>query len=199
MLLGLAFPFSGWRWDGRGKVLEASLVSKLTPTPLSSFISLCSGSITPSPAPCATSLLLTSSSLLPSCRKLVSVLPPLFSLPPRLSPLPVTSPARPSSVRTLAECGQWGPPDNPLTLKVSAFVPRDGREGVFRGGRFMGKGAWAAPLNLPYSLLLLKPLPPPAFSGRAGPTLYHHQLSSISCLWADKAKPEVSWAPWRDG
>lgn len=28
---------------------------------------------------------------------------------------------------------------------------------------------------------------------------HHHQLSSISCLWADKAKLEVSRAPWREG
>ena len=46
---------SGWRWGG--KVLEASLLSRLTPAPLTPFISLCSGSIspncsiTPSPVP----------------------------------------------------------------------------------------------------------------------------------------------------
>ena len=92
---------SGWRWGG--KVLEAALLSKLTPAPLTPFISLCSGSIspncpiTPSPVPHPFSLLLSSSSLLPSCRQPVSVLPPLSSLL-RLGCLLACSPPLPSSL-----------------------------------------------------------------------------------------------------
>lgn len=171
--LGLPSPSLLWLEMGWGREGSGSLSALQTHTHPSEPLYL-SLFWLHHPCPCptdASSLLLTSSSLLPSCRQLAS-LPPLSSLPPWLSPLPVPSPAPPPSVRTLAERGEWGPPDDPLTLKVSTFVPRDGRGRVFRGGRFMGKGARAAPLSLPQSLLLPNPPPPPAFSGRAGPTLH---------------------------
>ena len=124
--LGLPSPSLLWLEMGWGREGSGSLSALQTHTHPSEPLYL-SLFWLHHPCPCptdASSLLLTSSSLLPSCRQLASV-PPLSSLPPWLSPLPVPSPAPPPSVRTLAERGEWGPPDDPLTLKVSTFVPRE--------------------------------------------------------------------------